>query len=178
MTRERRPQADLVRLVLDPQGVLQPDYRARLGGRGAWVLPLRAHVEAIEAKPGLLSRSLRVRDADTSGLLERLQAANWRAVADALSLCARAGALVGGKDGVRGAIRSGALAVVLAEDGSPRLMEDLRRRASDLLVVTVPLDRGALGAQVGKGPRAALAVRRSKPGRSLVHELRRMAALR
>ena len=177
-TREKLPQADLVRLVLDPEGVLQVDYRARLGGRGAWVVPERAAVEAVEAKPALLGRSLRRRDADTRGLLDRVRAANTRAVLDALSLCARAGALVGGKDGVRSAIAGGALAVVLAEDASPRLAEDLRRRAAAALVVQVPLDRDALGVQVGKGPRAALAVRRSKPGRSLVRELHRMAALR
>ncbi|HJN77965.1 MAG TPA: DUF448 domain-containing protein [Myxococcota bacterium] len=178
VTRERRSQADLVRLVLDPEGVLRVDYRARLGGRGAWVLPQRGLIEKIETRPGLLHRSLRAQDVDARGLLERVRAANSLAVRDALSLCARAGALAGGKDGVRAVIGSGGgLAVVLASDSSPRLAEDLRRRATGLLVIEVPLDREALGAQVGKGPRAALAVRRSKPGRSLARELHRMAAL-
>lgn len=179
VTRERRSQADLVRLVLDPQGVLQVDYRGRLGGRGAWVEPVRASVEKVEARPGVLFRSLRVKSVDSSGLLSKVQAANARAVLDGLSLSARAGALTGGKEGIRSVIASGnALAIVLALDASPRLGEELRRRAGELLVLQVPLDANALGAQVGKGSRAALAVRRSKPGRSLVRELHRMAALR
>lgn len=154
------------------------DYRGKLPGRGAWVEPSRQAVEELERKPGLLRRSLRAH-ADTKGLLAKVQAANRKAVLDAVSLCQRAGVLRGGKEGVRGALASGsALALVLASDASPRLVTDLRSRAKELPVVALDLDTSELGNRVGKGPRAALAVLASKPGRHLVCELRRYMALR
>ena len=179
VTRERRPPQDLVRLVLSPQGRVEVDYRSKLQGRGAWVLPQRALIEKLEKHPKILTRPLKATSITADGLLERVRAANVQAVLDGLSICARAGALTGGKDGVRGAISSGAaLAVVLADDASPRLTQDLIRRADPLPVVVIPLDRDRLGAKVGKGPRAALAVRRGRPGRHLLNELHRLVALR
>ncbi|MCP4804119.1 MAG: DUF448 domain-containing protein [Proteobacteria bacterium] len=179
VTRERRPPEKLVRLVLSPEGRVEVDYRGRLQGRGAWITPRRELLEKVEKHPGILTRPLKATDVDASGLLDRARAANERAFLDALSICARAGALTGGKDGVRGTISSGAaLAIVLATDASPRLCEDLKRRAEPLPVETIPLDREQLGVQVGKGPRAALAVRRGRPGRHLLIELHRMVALR
>ena len=178
MSRERRQREELVRLVVGPDGQLHVDYRARLSGRGAWVEPTREAVEELEQKPGLLRRSLHSQP-DTVGLLSKVQAANEKAVMDALTLCQRAGALRGGKDGVRGALASGAaVALVLARDTSPRIAEDLTRRAKDLPVAVLELDTVELGTRVGKGPRAALAVLASKPGRHLMRELRRYTALR
>jgi predicted RNA-binding protein YlxR (DUF448 family)/ribosomal protein L7Ae-like RNA K-turn-binding protein len=177
VTRERHPQDELVRLVLAPDGSLAVDYRARLPGRGAWVLPRRETIEKLQKHPGMLTRHLGP-NLDASGLLERVRAANLAATLDALTLAMRAGVLVGGKDGVRGAISSDkALAVVLASDCSPRLAEDLRRRAEPKLVVELPLGSNDLGARIGKGARASLAVLRSKPGRKLLRELHRIDSL-
>lgn len=178
MSRQRREREELIRLVVSPEGELLVDYRGKLPGRGAWVAPTRQAVEEVQRKSGLLQRSLRARP-DTSGLLEKVQAANYRAVLDALTICQKAGALIGGKDGVRGAISSGrALAVILAGDASERLVEDLSRRVGVLPCVQVPLDCYGLGSTVGKGPRSALAVLASKPGRHLLRELRRYEGLR
>ncbi len=177
MSREKRQRETMVRLVLSPEGELLVDYRARLSGRGAWVEPSRVAVEQLQEKPGLLYRALKIRP-DTTGLLEKVREANLRAVLDALTLCARAGALAAGKDGVRAAIRSDrALAVLLASDISPRLKADLERRCGPIPCVTFALDREALGTTVGKGLRAALAVLAGKPGRHMLRELHRYQAL-
>ena len=166
-----------MRLVLSPEGELLVDYRARLSGRGGWVEPSRIAVEQLQQQPGLLYRALKGRP-DTAGLLDKVRAANGRAVLDALTLCARAGALASGKDGVRSTLRSGrALAVVLASDISPRLKADLERRCGPVLCVEFSLDREALGNTVGKGLRAALAVLAGKPGRHMLRELHRYQAL-
>lgn len=176
--RERVDRSDLVRLVRGPDGLLLVDYRNRLPGRGAWVTPERAAVELIEKKPGLVFRALKAK-VNSRGLLGRVQQANLHAVKEALSFCARAGVLVGGKDGVRGVLSSGAaVGVVLASDASERLAADLRTRAAPLAVVQVPLTTDQLGQQIGKGARAALAIRRSAPGGRLLIELRRMERLR
>ena len=178
VTRERLPQEELVRLVLAPDGSVAVDYRGKLPGRGAWVQPQRALIEKLEKRPGMLTRHLGP-GLKAQGLLQQVRAANLAACLDALSLAMRAGVLVGGKDGVRSAISGDkALAVILAEDCSPRLAQDLVRRADPLPVVTLPLGANELGARVGKGARASLAVLRSKPGRKLLGELHRMESLR
>ena len=177
VTREKGPPKRFVRLVRGPDGVVYVDYRARLPGRGAWVLPRRDALEKLEAKPRILNRALRG-PADTSGLLERVRVANVAALQDALSIAARSGALHGGKDRVRLALGAGALGVALAADASPRLVEDLRRRAGGRPVLAVGWTAAELGALVGKGPRAALAVLAGKPGAAVLRELRRFSELR
>ena len=89
MRRQRAEQSELLRLVVDPQGLVHVDYRGRLPGRGAWVSPDREAIEQLERKPGLLSRSFKSK-VDTRGLLGRVQMANRAAVDAALSLASRA----------------------------------------------------------------------------------------
>ena len=80
-----------------------------------------------------------------------------------LGLAQRAGAVVKGTDGVRQAIRRGEVRLVLfAEDGSRTQQEKVRplARARGVRCATLA-DRGDLGAAVGSGPLAAVAVTRS-----------------
>ena len=86
-----------------------------------------------------------------------------------LGLAQRAGAVVKGTDGVRQAIRRGEVRLVLfAEDGSRTQQEKVRplARARDVRCATLA-DRGDLGAAVGSGPLATVAVTR----RSFAEEL-------
>lgn len=160
-----------------PDGQVFVDYRGKLPGRGAWVTPSRAAFEKLEQHPRILVRPLRG-PVVTTGLLDQARAANAKALRNALSLCARAGLLTGGKDGVRKAIASGRTrAVLLADDCSPRLAEDLAKRVGQTPIYTLPLDRAALGHQIGKGPRAALAVLTGKPSKVLLRELARCEGL-
>lgn len=177
VTRSSGDREGLVRLVRAPDGQVFVDYRGKLPGRGAWVSPTRAAFEKLEQHPKILVRPLRG-SVITTGLLAQARAANAKALRNALSLCARAGLLKGGKDGVRNAIASGRTrAVLLASDCSPRLAQDLTQRRGDTLIYTVPLDRDALGHQIGKGPRAALAVLTGKPSKVLLRELARCEGL-
>ena len=160
LTRRKSDQVDLVRLVLSPEGELFVDYRGKLPGRGAWVSPEREVLEALEKQPKLLSRAFRT-PVNPDGLLEKLQSANERAVMDGLSLASRAGALVGG-----------------SADASERLTTDLQGRNTEIPVFILALSPELLGAQIGKGPRSALAVIASKPGQYLIRELHRHYALR
>lgn len=176
--RESADRQELVRLVAGPDGVVHVDYRARLQGRGAYVTPERAVIEVLEKKPGMLYKALggAVR---TEGLLERVREANRRAALDALSLAARSGSLAGGKAGVRDLLADPrTLGLVVASDASPRLVDDLRGRLRDRPLFTMGMDCDTLGRQIGKGARAALAIRDTSAGRNLVRELRRMDLLR
>jgi len=169
---------ELVRLVLGPDGEVFVDYRSKLGGRGAWVTARRKELEILQKKPRILGRALKGQ-ANPGNLLERVRAANFQALDYGLSLAARSGAVAGGKERVRAALSHGeALMLLLAEDASERLKTDLRGRARETPVLEVPMDRDTLGAKVGKGPRAALVIKRGKVGAYLVRELRRMDDLR
>lgn len=176
VTREEHSPDDLVRVLAGPDGVVEVDYRAKLGGRGAWLLPRRDVIETAEAKPAILRRALHAEGARTEGLLERVRAANLRAVLDSLSLASRAGCIASGGEQVDSTVRAGdAIALVVATDASPKSVPEAR---PNLPILTAPLDREALGQRIGKGPRAVLALRGSSVTRTLVRELHRMQELR
>ena len=178
MTRRKAESEDLVRLVLSPEGELCVDYRARLPGRGAWVVAERAVLEVLEAKPKILRSAFR-QPVSSDGVLDKVREANRRAVGDALSIAARAGALVGGGKRVREAIASkNCIALLFASDASDRLRKDLEGRDNSVFSLNMEQGCDELGARIGKGPRSAMAVMSSKPGRHLKRELQRHAALR
>ena len=150
------------------------DLRARLPGRGAWVHPTRACVEAVATRRGLLSRALK-QEVDATALLERVREAIGRAVGDGLSQAQAGGALVGGHDVLEDALSHGRVAdVVVASDASERTIDSLRRAAGEQVPFTPSdLDREALGKRVGRGPLAAVGVLPSAASTHLRRQLRR-----
>lgn len=180
VTREPGTPAGLVRMVLGPDGRVEVDYWGKLGGRGTWLTPRREVIEQAEAKPGIVARALQVEGGcDTSGLLDRVRAANLRAVGELLSLSARAGALASGAEQVQDAVRAGqTLGLLVASDASPQSVAAAVGARKDLQVWTVEWDRETLGRRIGKGPRAIVALRPSGPARALADQLRRMQDLR
>lgn len=180
VTRESGPPEALVRVVLGPDGRVEVDYRAKLGGRGAWLLPRRDVIATAEAKPGILARALDAEGAcDVTGLLDRVRAANERVVGELLSLSARAGALASGGEQVQAAVRAGeVLGLVVASDASPQSLEAAVGSRADLAIWRVPWDREALGHRIGKGARAIVGLRPAAPTRALADQLRKMHDLR
>jgi len=177
-TREPHPRDELVHLVALPDGTVEVDRSGRLDGRGAWVQPTRAAVDALVARPGLLGRALGRPDLKLTGLLEKVQAATWAVALDQLSLCARSGRLASGADQVESALRAGELvALVVASDASERSVATTVG-SRELPVYRVALDRDALGQRIGKGPRAMVGVRAGGPAPGLLLQLRRIESLR
>lgn len=176
--RQTDGRADLVRLTLDPEGQLFVDLRGKLGGRGAWVHAQKACVDAVVSNPGSLARSLRTKP-DTSGLAAQLQQRIVAAALEGLSMAAAAGLLVGGRDLLTSALRGGRISgVVLASDAAERTVEGFRAAAPDHVpFVQLPIDATALGARVGKGPRAALGVGHGAAATHLRTQLRRLRHL-
>lgn len=170
---------DLVRLVVDPEGRLVVDYRARLPGRGAWVHPRRDCVTVAAKEPGRVARALHVQEVSTATLAEDLRAAVVRALADGLSLAAAGGALVGGFEALAQGLADGEVdEVAVASDAADRTDHDLRRSAPERVVFTViPFDRDALGARVGRAPLAAVGVRPAGASAHLRRQLRRLRDL-
>ncbi|MBN1336628.1 MAG: YlxR family protein [Deltaproteobacteria bacterium] len=163
---------DLVRLVAH-EGRAVPDLAGRLPGRGAWVCPTVACVQVLERRGSLLTRALRT-PVDSTGLLERVRTASWADLEDALGVAARSGCVRGGAEVLaRLGPDSGILALVAARDAAERSVAGASRRLPDVPVHHVPIDRIALGAAVGKGPRAVLAIGRGPASRRLLRILRR-----
>lgn len=160
LSREGRPTDKLVRLVLDPAGVLVPDVAAKLPGRGLWVTANGPLVRKEIENGGLLkaaSRSLKTalkKDAVPSDLVDRMLALLTKRCLDRLGLEQRAGNLVTGFDKIRAAVaklgNDSPAMVLAASDGAA----DGRRKIRSAVGMHVPVvdlfDREQLSAALGR----------------------------
>ncbi len=134
-TRLVRPVDTLIRLVPSPDGILTPDLKRSLPGRGVWVTTNRASFnEAIRKKAFVrsLKQAIDV-PADLPDMVERLLE---KAALDMLSFANKAGLIISGYAKVMAAIESERVsqrivAVIQArdgaEDGARKLAQALRR---------------------------------------------------
>ncbi len=176
--RETGERGDLIRIVLGPDGRPWVDYRGRLPGRGAWVHPIRACVEAVERKPGLLSRAFK-QEIREAVLLAPLRALVEAAALDGLSQAAAAGAIVFGHDVVEAAVARGEVAQLwVAKDASDRTVGVVQTMAGEKIPVVIgPCDKDTLGRRIGRGP---VAIVGSTPAEACAHlrvQLRRLRSL-
>lgn len=117
-TMASRPQAEMIRFVLSPDGVVTPDLAARLPGRGAWVTADRASLETAIRK-GAFSRAFRMQAKTPPELADDVERLLARRLLDGLGLAKRAGEVVTGFDNVRQLLREQRPACMIeASDGS------------------------------------------------------------
>jgi predicted RNA-binding protein YlxR (DUF448 family) len=118
-TRAVRPVGELIRFVVGPQGEIVPDLKARLPGRGAWVLATREALTAAVRRKAFaraFRREIRV-SPDLVAEVEQLLA---RAALDALAMAGKAGQTVCGFTKVEEALREDhIIGVVHAADAAP-----------------------------------------------------------
>ncbi|MEM7427279.1 MAG: RNA-binding protein [Pseudomonadota bacterium] len=126
VSRDVRPTDELLRFVLSPDGVVTPDLKQTLPGRGVWTRPQRNMVSDA-VKRGLFARGFKqqvARDPQLPDLVSKLmkrQALNF------LGLCNRAGLVTTGFEKVAAALSSRKPVRVLihatdaAEDGVRKL---------------------------------------------------------
>jgi predicted RNA-binding protein YlxR (DUF448 family) len=175
--RDEHPRDELVRLVASPDGEVVVDYRARLPGRGVWILPERDRLAQLGRKKGAVEAALHAR-LDPDAVIASLRDAVVRAALDGLSQAAAGGALVGGFDRLTLALVEGRVDLVATAAGaSERTLEGLRQAGPDATFVELPLDTDALGRRVGKGPLAAVGVTSARPAAHLRRQLRRLSRL-
>lgn len=175
--RAKAPAKALVRLTLDPAGLVVVDFRGKLGGRGAWCHP--ACLPTLEQQPGRLKRPLRA-PVQAGPFVEQYRAALQRALEDGLSMAAAAGALVGGNAVLQQALRRSEVdEVLVAHDASERTLRQLHEAAPEgVTFTTVPwLTAASLGHRIGRGLRAAVGVKPSRAARHLRLQLRRLRGL-
>lgn len=115
-----RPQAEMIRFVLGPDGTIVPDLEGKLPGRGIWV---GAESDLLDRaiKRNLFARSAKAPAAVPPDLRLTVEALLVRRVTDLISLARKAGQAVAGYEKVRSLIDEGrASALFQATDGSER----------------------------------------------------------
>lgn len=153
-TRVARPVRDLLRFALSPEGVVTPDLRHRLPGRGVWVTARRAEVE-LAARKGVFSRGFRApatAPADLADLVERLMRRDALA---ALSFANKAGLVTAGFAKVEAEVAAGrALALLRAReggaDGARKIAAAARRAGGDGPPIVGLFDSDELALALGR----------------------------
>ena len=152
------PRAALIRVVRGPEGVAVFDAAGRLPGRGAWVCPEPACVDAVSA--GALAHVLRgpVRLPAPPERRAAVAACLGRRVENLLTMAFKARAAVLGPQGVLAALKAGRAAlVVLAADLPPGDAGAWQGRAG-AVPRSVAGDAATIGRLAGRGPVAVAAV--------------------
>lgn len=177
VTREVMAKDRMLRFVLDPEGHVVPDLEACLPGRGMW-LSADQNVVNRAVAGNLFARAARAQvqvEADLAGRVERLLV---RRALDGLGLARRAGQVVMGFEQVRAALRSSAVAVLIAAaDSAADGRRKLRRLAMDLPLITA-FSRLELGAALGRDGVVHVAVAPGGLARRLIVDSRRLAGFR
>jgi len=156
--RRQRPRAELIRLVRSPDGTGCFDLDGRLPGRGAWVCPSPACVDAIP--PGALSHVLRapVRLADLAERRRELTECFARRLANLLTMARRMRGVKMGPTGARAALAEGkARLVLVAGDAAPDALSSWTARAG-AVPASSSQDAAALGVLFGRGPVEVVAI--------------------
>jgi predicted RNA-binding protein YlxR (DUF448 family) len=118
LARRSLPIADLLRFVLDPQGVVTPDIRRRLPGRGVWLTADAATVAAA-VKAKVFARAFKHPVAvapDLPGMIDELLAADCL---QSLAMANKAGLVTAGFAKIATALRDGKVSArIEAADGA------------------------------------------------------------
>jgi predicted RNA-binding protein YlxR (DUF448 family) len=163
LTRRTADKAELIRLVLGPDGQVHPDVRAKAPGRGAWIGVARPELEAAIVKgklKGALARAFRTQAmAIPADLPDRIEQALARAALDRLGMEARSGTLINGSDRVEQAARGGKVRLLLhaadaGTDGRRKLDQAWRVGGAEELGhrhgLEIPVDRTILSMALGR----------------------------
>lgn len=133
VTRVAQPPEGLVRFVCGPGGVVVPDVRGNLPGRGVWVT-CRRDVVAEAVRKRAFSRGLKEEAKADDDLPELVETLLLKAALSALSMARKAGLVVTGFGQVTDAVGKGGTVAVLhareaADDGRRKIGQAIRRRS-------------------------------------------------
>ena len=125
VSREQKPEAELIRFALSPEGDVVPDLRRKLPGRGCWVSNSRVTL-ADAIKRHAFSKALDEKAkaaVDLPDLVGKLMRAE---MTQALALCRKAGLATSGNSKVEDALRHGKVVALIhvagsSQDGAEKL---------------------------------------------------------
>jgi len=132
VTRTKGSPEDMIRFVVGPGGVVVPDIRRKLPGRGVWVMA-RADRVAEAVKRQAFARGFKTKVVASEALANEIEALLTQDCLQALSIANKAGLVVAGFGKVEETIAAGAVAGLIdasecGADGVRKLGQSLRRR--------------------------------------------------
>lgn len=167
-----------MRFVVSPEGELAPDFSGKLPGRGAWLTPDRALLEAA-LKKGAFARSFRTGIKAPEELPARVEAGLAKQALSALGLARRAGDAVAGFEKVRAALEAGAAAVLVnAADGGADGRRKLAAAAGDAAVVDCFAEAELASALGRDEPTVHVALKAGPAAMRFLKEARRLEGFR
>lgn len=177
VSRSRLPKAQLIRFVVNPEGVMTPDIEEKLPGRGYWVKSERQALMTVE-RMKLFNRTAR-KDVETPNHLAELVDARLSGrVIQLLALARKSGRTTTGFEKVKEILSRGGVEVFLqARDGSPGQKAKLSARFPGSHFFDC-LDQSELGMAFGRESVVYVAVRKGPIVKKMLLELCRLAGLR
>ena len=134
---ERLPKSGMVRFVVGPDNMVVPDVAGRLPGRGIWLSADRNIIKTACGR-NLFSYAARRQVGFSDELADQVEALLVRRCTEFLGLARRAGQAVAGFVKVKGWLREGRAAVLIAaSDGAADGRNKLRRSARGLPEIEV-----------------------------------------
>ena len=179
--RDNKPQDQLVRFVVDPNGSLTVDYRHKLPGRGAYTcINKNCLATAVEKKQ--FQRSFRgaCENVDYNVLVAELNSSIEQKVINLLGMGRKSGQIISGSNAVISALRHGGelSIVILTTDISSAIAEKIRTLSDRCKVKSSQLlDKNLLGQILGKSERSVVAVQQGALAESILIELQRYEQL-
>jgi predicted RNA-binding protein YlxR (DUF448 family)/ribosomal protein L30E len=181
VSRALRPERDLVRFVVGPEGRPVPDLAAKLPGRGIWVTASRGDVDAAVRKQAF-ARSQKSFVRSAPALADDVERLLVRRCLNYLGLAARAGELVFGFDQTKAALtRRPVVALIEASDGAADGRDKLLRLAAHLdepPVLVAAFTGGELGLALGRDYVVHAALEKSGLAAKFLAEIRRLSGFR
>lgn len=177
VTRQRRDRAELIRLVVDPDGCIVPDLAESLPGRGLWLTARREMVQTA-CDNGVLARMAVGSVTVPPALGDRIEELLAKRCVDTLGLARRAGQVASGFQAVREWVRGGRTALLLtAADSRGEDGRALRRGAAEIRWTGV-LTSAELGRALGRDMLVHVAVAPGRLADSLYRDSARLSGFR
>lgn len=145
VTGDRKPQKEMIRFVVSPDGVVVPDLKAVLPSRGMWVSADAVNLE-IAINRNLFAKAAKSRVKIPDDFVKLVESLLVRRCTDWLSKARQAGQAVAGFEKVKSELTAGRGAVVLAasdgaDDGRKKIVAV--KRTLPVLSVLTSEDLGA-----------------------------------
>jgi len=160
--RQTKPQDQLVRYVVAPDGMLLVDYRHRLPGRGAYTcIDLECLQTAVTRKQFQRSFQGKCNELSFVALQDGLQQALLQRITNLIGMARKSSQVSSGSNAVIMALRQRNLPalVIISEDISESIAEKIRELSARQNVSCSQLfSKGMLGQVLGKGERSVLAI--------------------
>ena len=167
----------MIRFVLDKDGVVTPDLKGKLPGRGLWVLADETAMKAAVER-NAFAKAAKAPARVPADLVSRVRMLAERQVVELIGLAKRSGQLVAGFEKVEAALRLGKVRLLLeASDAARDGREKLARLARDGVDICAPLPAERLAGAIGRDHVVHAAVMKSGLAERLLIAIRRLGGL-